>query len=163
MNELQLIPVIPVVPSKSEITTAINKFYADDSKTLIEKYITLKALEQVCKIAFTIPNRKKLIESALEYSKGTMTFDCNAATVQITKERISTTMKKYAYSDKLEELRKKNEREISELEIKIKALKTEIKENEIHEINNSIAQEITEMLTGEASETEYGIKVTLPK
>ena len=46
---MNLIPVVNQVPTKSEIATTIKSYFEDTTKSTIEKYLTLKVLENVCK------------------------------------------------------------------------------------------------------------------
>ena len=159
---MNLIPVVNQVPTKTEIATTVKSYFDNTYKTTIEKYLTLKVLENLCKEALKIFDRKEVVESALTLSQGDMKFKLNGAEVQMTKEPISKTVTKYIFSDVLEDMRKINEIEISKLKIKMDALKKEIKDNEIHEINSDIATKDTDLIGGEEV-IEYGIKITLPK
>jgi hypothetical protein len=163
MNEIQLIPQFVEVPTKTEMIKAVKTFIADGTKTLISKYIVFKAMENLVKEGLKLCNRKEVISSFLEVAGGSESLDVLGAKVQVTKERVTTTIKKYQFSEKLEELEKKNNIKIDELKIKIKALEIEVKERQVHEINSEIAVDISEALTGESEEPEYGIKVTIPK
>ncbi len=162
-TEIILIPEIKQVPTKKEITKATTDFWKKDDKPLIEKFVDIKTLENVCKIALAYPNKQEVIESALQYSQGASTFDCNGAEIKITKERITETIKKYQFSEATTELRRVNDLKVAELKIEIKNLEDEVKRWEVHEINSSIAVEVQEALTGEAAEVKKGITVTLPK
>ena len=159
---MNLIPVVNQVPTKTEIATTVKSYFEDKTKTTIEKYLTLKVLENVCKEGLKTFDRKYVVESALTMSEGDMKFDFNGAEIQLTKEPISKTVTKYIFSDKLEELRKKNDIRIGEFDLKSKALKKEIKDREVHEINMEIATKDTDLIGGEEV-IEYGIKITLPK
>lgn len=161
--EKLLIPTISEVPSKSEIANAIKLYYEDETKSLIEKYVTMKALEGVIKSGIATPDKKEIIKSFLEYSQGAIKYNVNGAEVQIINESLTKKLNKYAYSDNLETMRQKNEMEIDKLKNKIKALQEKIKQAEVIEVNHGIAREITDMLTGENSEPDYTIKITLPK
>ena len=159
---MNLIPVVNQVPTKTEIATTVKSYFEDSTKTTIEKYLTLKVLENVCKEGLKIFDRKDVIDSALTLSEGDTKFVYRGASIQLTKEPISKTAAKYLFTEKCEELRKKNEIKISELDIKIKALKKEIKDREIHEINSDLATKDSDLIGGEEV-IEYGIKITLPK
>ena len=159
---MNLIPVVSQVPTKTEIATTVKSYFEDTSKPLIEKYLTLKVLENVCKEALKIFDRKNVVESALTFSEGSMKFNFKGAEIQLTKEPISKTVTKYIFSDVLEDMRKINEIEISKLKIEMDALKKEIKDNEIHEINSDLATKDTDLIGGEEV-IEYGIKISLPK
>jgi len=159
---MNLIPVVNQVPTKTEIATTVKSYFEDTSKPLIEKYLTLKVLENLCKEALKIFTRIDVVESALTMSEGDMKFNFKGADIQLTKEPISKTVTKYIFSDKLEELRKKNDIRIGEFDLKSKALKKEIKDREVHEINMEIATKDSDLIGGEEV-IEYGIKITLPK
>jgi len=159
---MNLIPKFKIVPTKSEMQTVIQNYLESPEKSLIEKYIVIKTLETFCKTALKIFDRQKVIESALTLSEGDMKFDLNNAKVQITKEKISDTVKKYQFSEGLEAKRIKYEIKIGEYKIKSDALKKEIKDLEIHEINSNIAIDISETLKGEPEPLRQGIKITLP-
>ena len=157
-----LIPVVNQVPTKTEIASTVKSYFDDKTKTTIEKYLTLKVLENLCKEALKIFTRIDVVESALTMSEGDMKFNFKGADIQLTKEPIRKTVTKYIFSDVLGDMRKINEIEISKLKIKMDALKKEIKDNEIHEINSDIATKDTDLIGGEEV-IEYGIKITLPK
>jgi len=159
---MNLIPVVNQVPTKTEIATTVKSYFEDTSKPLIEKYLTLKVLENLCKEALKIFTRIDVVESALTMSEGDMKFNFKGADIQLTKEPISKTVTKYIFSDELEFMRKQNEERISKLNIELKALKKEIKDLEVHEINSDLALKDTDLIGGEEV-IEYGIKITLPK
>ena len=159
---MNLIPVVSQVPTKTEIATTVKSYFEDTSKPLIEKYLTLKVLENVCKEALKIFDRKNVVESALTFSEGDMKFNFKGADIQVTKEPIRKTVEKYLFSDELCELIYENGNEISLLKNKISLLEKEIKDRKIHEINMEIATKDTDLIGGDEV-IEYGIKITLSK
>ena len=159
---MNLIPIVNQVPTKTEIATTVKNYFEDTTKSTIEKYLTLKVLENLCKEALKVFTRIDVVESALVMSEGDMKFNFNGAEIQLTKEPISKTVTKYIFSDVLEDMRKINEIEISKLKIKMDALKKEIKDHEVHEINSDIATKDSDFADVEET-IEYGIKITLPK
>lgn len=159
----KLIPELKEFPSKTELQKITKEYLNNTRQTIFEKFLTLKFLENLCKIAFANFNKQDVIKSALEHSGGAMNFDYQGINVKITKENINKTFKKYQFTDKTTKLIVDNERKINELKTKIKLLETEIKQWQTHEINSNLAVEIQEALTGETSEPEYGITITLNK
>ena len=159
----KLIPNFKVVPTKKEISTAVNDFFEDPDKPLIEKFVLIKTIENVCKQALKVFDRAKVIDSALEQSEGATNFNFMNCNVVIIKENIKETIQNYQFSEELEALRNKNTIKVGELKTKSDALKKAIRDREVHEINSGIATEITETLTGEPEAPKQTLKVILPK
>lgn len=148
--------VLDRVPTKTEMKSLVQDLKKNENLSIVQKYIIGKGMETLAKEVIA-EFKTDAIDDFLQINGGSMKAEMFGVDIQITNERKDVTMKKYKFSEKVDEI----ELEISQMENELKLKRQELKLQQTLEVNRNIAKEIeTEELF---SEPEYGIKITLKK
>jgi hypothetical protein len=124
------------------------------SNTPLQTYVIVKALEILVKdILANDIFRKKVKQNYLEISGGSLDKSqvCGVTVRTVSLEKKNELAKNYQYSKSIETLKSK----IDKKEIELKAMKKELKEKQLLEINTGVAVEISrETITDEVIESD---------
>jgi len=148
--------VLDRVPTKTEMKSLVQDLKNNENLSIIQKYIIGKGMETLAKEVIA-EFKTDAIDDFLSTNGGAMKGEMFGVDIQITNERKDVTMKKYKFSEKVDEI----ELEIAQMENELKLKREELKLQQTLEINRNIAVEIQQEEI--FSEPEYGIKITLKK
>lgn len=147
MNNLQ---IIKETPTKKNMSEFVEKYLTDKKISPLQKFLNLKAIEYMIKIALTDKDfRTAVKEDYIKQTEGSIskTQILGVEIKTASQEKKNTLAKNYIYSENIEKL----EKEIELLEQELKLKKDTLKGSKLLEINSGIAIEVTSGIQTESN------------